>query len=218
MSFLILIRHAESVKNVERRQGGSGAALTAHGEAQCEALVRFLEHEGLLKEVCVVTHRRPQTLATAECITGESSLPLCLDERLRGISLGVLEGLPEDDARHLHPESAWRLSLWNKGKLCITRLNIPGAEDAFSFRNRVLEGYRDTVLPLFRLGNTICVLTRSVLILLYHVLTLGPEFSFQEYRPLRFRNASLTMFSGLPTAPHLEYYDQTVCADKGDRV
>jgi len=159
MSFLVLIRHAESIKNVERRQGGSGATLSARGLVQCHVVARFLDSQGFLQDAFVITHQRPQTLRTAECIAGKTSLQVCLDERLRGIDLGVLAGLSKDEARRLHPESARRLSLWDEGKLCITRLNIPGAEDAFSFRQRVLEGYWARVVPLLRLGNVICVFT-----------------------------------------------------------
>ncbi|MFU8797048.1 MAG: histidine phosphatase family protein [Dehalococcoidia bacterium] len=89
---LILIRHGETCWNKERLvQGGdSDIALNETGLAQAASLARFLENECV---VSVYSSPMQRAKATAEAIASRHGLAVEVDEALREINVGELEGM-----------------------------------------------------------------------------------------------------------------------------
>ena len=89
---LILVRHGETYWNDERRvQGGdSDIELNDTGLEQARNLAAFLENEPV-----IAIHSSPlqRAMATAEVIASNHQLPVEVDQGLRELKVGELEGM-----------------------------------------------------------------------------------------------------------------------------
>jgi probable phosphoglycerate mutase len=102
---LILVRHGETVWNLERRmQGHLDSELTASGRAQAAALAMRLKRYA---PRAVYSSDLGRALETAQVIAAACCLSVDTDVRLRERALGVLEGLTQPEAEALVPQ-AWR--------------------------------------------------------------------------------------------------------------
>ncbi len=142
---LILIRHAESVANVERRwQGHADYPLTERGHAQAQSLAAALSGWPWPQAPVLYTSPLARTVSTAEAIAGALSISSCPWTDLREFDVGVFSGLTWSDiqARHAHLAEAFASTKdWNR---------VPGAErtEARAARARiVLETLREKHSP-----------------------------------------------------------------------
>ena len=89
---LILVRHGETFWNEERRvQGGSSdIELNDAGVKQAHRLASFLKNEDI---AVIVSSPLKRAKATAEAIASQHQLSVELDDRLREVEVGELEGL-----------------------------------------------------------------------------------------------------------------------------
>jgi len=99
---IILIRHGETEWNSQQRmQGHSNSVLSSLGQAQIQALGRWMKNVPFDHIYSSDSLRAKQT---AEAITQFSGHELKIDLRLREKNLGVFEGLTSEEARERHPE------------------------------------------------------------------------------------------------------------------
>jgi broad specificity phosphatase PhoE len=131
MVSLLLLRHAESVWNAERRwQGWADAPLTEEGERQAELAGRRLREEEL---TCAASSDLRRASRTAELISRSLGLgPVGVDLGLRERDVGAWSGLTaaEVDERWPGQREAWRTG----------RLDAPpGGESTPALVERVLE-------------------------------------------------------------------------------
>jgi len=96
MGLCILVRHGESLYNVERRVNGDPAIeveLSDHGREEASRLALHIAHVRI--DVCVHT-RFLRTLETARLALGDrlDSVPLVCEPLLDDINAGELEGRP----------------------------------------------------------------------------------------------------------------------------
>jgi len=89
---LILVRHGETYWNDERRiQGGdSDIELNDTGLEQARKLAAFLENEPI---TAILSSPLQRAIATAEVIAGHHQLPVEIDQGLRELKVGELEGM-----------------------------------------------------------------------------------------------------------------------------
>jgi broad specificity phosphatase PhoE len=89
---LILIRHGETYWNHERRvQGGdSDIELNDTGLEQATKLASFLENEPI---AAILSSPLQRATATAEVIASHHQLPVEIDQGLRELKVGELEGM-----------------------------------------------------------------------------------------------------------------------------
>jgi broad specificity phosphatase PhoE len=135
---LILIRHAETVANVQRRWvGWNDTPLTDRGLAQAEAIARRLAAE-VNDAVALYTSPLPSARRTAEVIGQALGLdPVPLDG-LREINFGDMDGVTLEEMKTLYPDlyERWR-----------DRMNVeftwPGGESRSGFFRRVEATCRD---------------------------------------------------------------------------
>lgn len=98
---LYLIRHGESVGNVERRFGGHGPTpLSELGARQARATG---EHMAERPPGRIVASDLLRAKQTAEAISECTGAPLSFDSGLRERSVGILDGMTFEDARKQHP-------------------------------------------------------------------------------------------------------------------
>ena len=90
---LILVRHGETYWNKERRvQGGaSDIELNDTGLEQARKLAAFLENEPI---TAILSSPLQRTIATAKIIASQHQLPREIDQGLRELKVGELEGMP----------------------------------------------------------------------------------------------------------------------------
>lgn len=88
---LILVRHGETNWNKERRVQGanSDTELSDGGIKQTAKLALFLKDENI---TVIVSSPLKRTVAMAEAIAGQHQLPVEVDDGLREIDFGELEG------------------------------------------------------------------------------------------------------------------------------
>lgn len=106
-----LLRHGESVSNVEGRvQGQLDVDLTPLGLRQAAQAARwFASEEGpVVREIWSSPLRRARR--TAEAVSQALGLPVLVDERLAELNAGIFQGLLWNELERLHPEaySRWR--------------------------------------------------------------------------------------------------------------
>jgi len=89
---LILVRHGETYWNDERRiQGGdSDIELNDTGLEQARKLAAFLENEPI---TAILSSPLQRAIATAEVIASHHQLPVEIDQGLRELKVGELEGM-----------------------------------------------------------------------------------------------------------------------------
>ncbi len=126
---LVLIRHAESTWNAERRwQGHSDPPLSQRGRRQAAEVAERLAQESFAALVCSDLKR---ALETAELIGARLGLSPHLDSRLREIHLGAWSGLVRAEIEARWPEEHVRYRAGDED-VC-----PPGGESRRMLRARV---------------------------------------------------------------------------------
>lgn len=210
MRAIYAIRHAEAQKSIRDVHGGEGTPLTSRGRKQCSLIAKQLISRLDARDRCLlVGHQIPQVRETVSILAETLKLPTVWDERLRGISLGVLAGLSRADAEQLWPDAAERLELWRQGKLAIDSLNIPNAESVNQFRTRIEEMWSDW-LKMTDVDVLIPICSRSALIMIVNLIRMGKDFNYTDYKPFVFGTGSLTRFYVLEGASEIRYLDRRI--------
>jgi broad specificity phosphatase PhoE len=200
---LVLVRHGESVWNVERRvQGHVCRGLTATGHKQAERTAEMLA--GWLGEAAVVTSDLGRCQDTAAPIAAALGAHPAVDPVLRERSFGRWEGMDRDE---LERDDADRYRRWRSGEDVIAEV---GGESDAALRARaaqvfatLLGGDADTVVAVTH-GGTIWYGVHELL-------------RMTGYRFGAVDNASLTELvvgragpAGLdPALPHLARFNET---------
>jgi broad specificity phosphatase PhoE len=125
----ILVRHAESTLNIERRVNGNPAIdvpLTPEGEREARVLGIEIAHMPL--ELCVHT-RFPRTRRTAELALDGRDVPFVDEPLLDDVDVGELEGESIEDYR------AWKRAHTRRDR-------FPGGESLDEAAQRYTRGFR----------------------------------------------------------------------------
>jgi broad specificity phosphatase PhoE len=203
---LVLVRHGESVWNVEHRvQGHTCRGLTAHGHVQAERTAELLA--SWLGEAAVVSSDLGRCVDTAEPIAAALGVAPVTDVVLRERSFGRWEGL---DREGLEADDADRYARWRAGEDVIAE--VGGESDAvlrerssraFASLLDAAEGGAGTVVAVSH-GGTIWYGVHELL-------------RINGYRLGAVHNASVTELvlggrgpAGLdPALPHLARFNET---------
>ena len=99
---ILLVRHGETVFNVERRwQGQSDSPLTERGVAQARQLAAALQDEPLR---AVYSSDLGRAMATASIVAETHRLDVVTDPRLREIHVGEWTGLSHPQIASAYPD------------------------------------------------------------------------------------------------------------------
>lgn len=148
---LVLVRHAETEESTRGRCYGSlDVGLSPGGRRQCASLARALKDEPL---AAVVTSPRVRAAETAEAIATLHGLEVRVDDDLRELDFGELEGRTYDEIAATQPE------LYARWMSEPTRVRFPGGESYADLHARTL-----TAVARIRAdheGRTIVVVTHG---------------------------------------------------------
>jgi broad specificity phosphatase PhoE/predicted kinase len=150
---LYLIRHTESMFNVEDRIGGD-PDLTERGRAQARALGRFFRKKRL---AYIFTSEKKRTIQTAEAIRAEQEdceiVPL---REFNEINAGICEGMTYDEIQRFKPDihSARKADKYNYA--------YPGGEGYASMKERIKIGIKKAFFLNQKPDNIMIVGHRAV--------------------------------------------------------
>ena len=180
---LIVVRHAETTWNRERRmQGTTDTKLSDVGCAQAQALARRLVSETF---TAIYSSDLSRARDTAHAIAHLSGRDLTLEPRLRERAFGVFEGLTSDEIRARYPEEYACFASRDPD------YEVPGGESARGFMRRCLGCLAE--IAARHAGEDVVVVTHGlVLDALYRA---AHDLDHGVQRPVPLINASLNFFS-----------------------
>jgi len=126
---LILVRHGETYWNDERRvQGGdSDIELNDTGLEQARKLAAFLENEPI---AAILSSPLQRAIATAEVIASHHQLPVEIDQGLRELKVGELEGMSVSNLSTTF--SQFLMQWWQEGG----PMKLPNGESLVELQQR----------------------------------------------------------------------------------
>jgi broad specificity phosphatase PhoE len=203
---LVLVRHGESVWNVERRvQGQTCRGLTGTGRDQAARTAELLA--AWIGEAQVVSSDLGRCQETAAPIGAALGVEIAVDPELRERHFGRWEGLDRDG---LLADDADRYARWRSGEDVIAEI---GGESDSALRDRSARAFRGLLDDVADDAGTVVAVTHGGTIWygLHELLRLD------GYRLGAVHNASVTELvrggtgpAGLdPTFPHLARFNET---------
>ena len=182
MTHLFLVRHGATVWHAENRYAGStDVALNPAGYAQAERLAIWASGAGLAAIWCSPLNRARETAAPAARVT---RLEPRIDDRLREIDFGQMEGKTMTEAERLFPEEVRRF------RADPVTYPLPGGEDPLLAARRAVSALQD--IASAHHGGRILVVAHNTLIRLTLCSLFGiPMTRYREVFPL-VRNGALT--------------------------
>jgi broad specificity phosphatase PhoE len=126
---LILVRHGETYWNKERRvQGGdSDIELNDTGSEQARKVAAFLKNEPI---AAILSSPLQRAIATAEVIASHHQLPVEVDQGLRELKVGELEGMPVSNLTTTF--SQFLMQWWQDGGA----MKLPNGESLVELQQR----------------------------------------------------------------------------------
>ena len=126
---IILVRHGETHWNRERRVQGSGSdtELSELGLKQANRLASFLKDENI---DAITSSPLKRAVATAKAIASKHQLPVEIDDGLKEISVGELEGLSVSSLNTTF--SQFLMRWWQEG----WSERLPGGESLVELQER----------------------------------------------------------------------------------
>ena len=182
MTHLFLVRHGATVWHAENRYAGrSDVALDPNGYAQAERLAAWASEAELAAIWCSPLTRAQETAAPAARATG---LIPRVDERLREVDFGQIEGKTIAEAQQLFPEEIRRF------KADPATYPMPGGEDPHEAAHRAVSALRD--IAVAHPNGRVLVVAHSTLIRLALCSVMGiPLGRYRTVFPA-IRNGALT--------------------------
>jgi probable phosphoglycerate mutase len=154
---LILVRHGETNWNEERRvQGGdSDIQLNDNGLEQARKLATFLGNEPI---TAIVSSPLQRAIATAEVIANHHQLPVEIDQGLRELKVGALEGMSVSNLSTTF--SQFLMQWWQDGEA----MKLPNGESLVELQQRAWRAVerlleRHKTSPEHNEGTTVVVVS-----------------------------------------------------------
>lgn len=188
---IILIRHAQSIKNLKDIHGGEGESLTSLGKKQANDLSIRLAKIGISHDNAIIAASpNIQTKETAGIISDKLCLPRYDVSEFKPLYLGVVHGLSNEEVKEKYPQIYDLLFQWRNKELEICDLAIPQMEDVYEFYNRGLK-----ILDKIKKGKyNIFIATNSLYILLLNILFGNTCLKGGGYHHFDIPNCGLAMF------------------------
>lgn len=188
---IILIRHAQSIKNLKDIHGGSGESLTDCGILQAEKLANSLLELGVDQTNSVLIYPpNLQVVETAAILMNKIGLYQEVIEEFKPLDLGIISGLSNKEVELQFPECFLLMKRWRNKEIEICDLAIPGMENPLDFYKRgqvVLEKIQHK-------KNNIFLCTNSLYILLLNILLGNTPNQGDGYKHFNIQNCGMTLF------------------------
>ena len=179
---LIVVRHAETTWNREKRmQGTTDTTLSDVGRAQAQALSRRLARQAFS---ALYSSDLSRARDTAHAIAQQTRRELLLEPPLRERAFGIFEGLIADEIRARYPEEYARFASRDPD------YEVPGGESARGFTQRCLGCLAE--IANRHPGEDVVVVTHGLVLDSLYRAAHGLDHGVQ--RPVPLINASVNLF------------------------
>lgn len=152
MAKLVLLRHGESLWNLENRfTGWVDIGLTPKGEADAHEAGKLVKDIPFDHAFCSVLQRAVDTLEQALKGAEQESTPVTKDKALNERMYGDLQGLNKAECAQRFGEE--QVHIWRRSY----DIPPPNGESLKDTAARALPYYRDQILPMLKSGKNIIV-------------------------------------------------------------
>jgi len=156
MPLLILVRHGQSVWNLENRfTGETDVPLTDAGREEAKAAGRKLRGLPLAHAFTSVLQRAIDTLTLILQESDHLGLPVTCDRALNERNYGRLQGLNKAEVAKQYGDE--QVALWRRS----FSVRPPDGESLADTATRVIPYYRQSIEPLLRLEQDILVVAHG---------------------------------------------------------
>jgi broad specificity phosphatase PhoE len=173
---LILVRHGETHWNQERRiQGGdSDIELNDTGLEQARRLATFLKNENI---IAILSSPLRRAIATAEAIASCHQLPVEIDQGLKELRVGELEGMSVSNLDTTF--SQFLMQCWQDG----WAMKLPNGESFIELQQRAWKAVerllaKHEASPEHNEGTTVVIVSHYfvTLVIILKALNLSPDY------------------------------------------
>jgi len=156
MPLLILVRHGQSIWNLENRfTGETDVPLTELGREEAKAAGRKLRGLPLAHGFTSVLQRAIDTLTLILQESDHPGLPVTRDRALNERNYGRLQGLNKAEVAKQYGDE--QVTIWRRS----FSVRPPDGESLADTAARVIPYYRQSIEPLLRLGQDILVVAHG---------------------------------------------------------
>lgn len=189
-TYVLLLRHGESYKNIKSIHGGIGESLTQKGKEQVINTVpriqKIIQTQNVVRIFSVASiHTIETSMILANCLGTDFEV---LND-LAPLDMGILNGLSDTEMQQLYPEVYENLLLWRKREIDISKLSIPRMEDIQRFWQRGISAIKHV-----ENGINIFVLTNSLYILITNILLGRRITESNKYKHIAVKNCDMIVF------------------------
>jgi broad specificity phosphatase PhoE len=207
---IYFVRHAESLKSAQDRHGGKGLPITEQGKFDIIELISFLEKEEYVKfeKSLFFCSDRVQVLETAKIIELQKQISFQIENALKNIHMGVLDGLSKEEAfASKYREEAENLEKWRKGMIKIDDFTITNAETMEQFYSRIFK-FISSIVEQNK--DVIIIGTRSVGVAIANVFNqFCDKIDLGNYNRHKFDPCSISKFVYEANIPKIEFVNNT---------
>jgi 2,3-bisphosphoglycerate-dependent phosphoglycerate mutase len=156
MPLLVIVRHGQSVWNLENRfTGDTDVDLTPLGREEARLAGEKLAGIPFYKAFTSVLRRAEDTLAIILQTTGRPDLPVSRDKALNERSYGQLQGLNKMEMQEKYGEK--QVAIWRRSYA----VRPPGGESLEDTCARVIPYYRSAIEPLLKEDANILIVAHG---------------------------------------------------------
>lgn len=172
MPLLVLVRHGQSIWNLENRfTGEEDVDLTPLGRDEARSAGRRLTGIPFARCFTSVLQRAIETLTLILEVSGHPHLPVTRDKALNERNYGQLQGLNKADIAQKYGNH--QVAIWRRSYV----VRPPGGESLQDTAARVIPYYKKEIEPLLKKGENILVVAHgnSLRALMMYVEQLSEE-------------------------------------------
>jgi 2,3-bisphosphoglycerate-dependent phosphoglycerate mutase len=156
MPLLVIVRHGQSVWNLENRFTGEvDVELTPQGRDEARAAGKKLKGVAITQCFTSVLRRAEETLQLILEVIGRTDLPISRNKALNERNYGQLQGLNKAETAVKYGEQ--QVALWRRSY----DVRPPGGESLQDTAARVIPYYRTSIEPLLAAGQNILIVAHG---------------------------------------------------------
>ena len=199
---IVLLRHAKAIKNEQKRHGGNGSKLSESATREIQKVSSRLSSLPY-KFDNIFYSPRIQCEQTAKILSKQLNMIATETREIEPISLGVVDGLSDEEVANEYPEICDQLGKWRNGEIEINQLAIPQMTNCHEFYGRG-KIFIDNIIISKK--SVIILATRSIMVLLMNILLGRNSQIGGNYREIKWANAEFAVFthSGIGKSFHLD--------------
>lgn len=183
MKKFYIMRHAEAIKNLEKRHGSGKQELSVEGERQVQTIAKYLHKiaaDIYSNNTAIYCQHEERTLYTAQILGEALNVKVVKMDAIYGVGLGIIRDLNEDELKIQYPQVSKVLNKWKEGTASLLSYPyIPGSESMNDFAKRIRLSLDNIICEDYE--NIILICTTSTINMIIHLLINDGEYVESDY-------------------------------------